>query len=169
MRSETFEWAGPLVGPRVDTEVSGLAYLSGIRDGVVAPPQLGPLISAEIVEVARGRIQLICSPSDSQFGLLRELDPGVANLLVNTAIGCVARTLVGLRQGWATAESQVSYLRQVSPRVGSLTATAEVVGSIGARTLVKGELADDRGRVLTSVSTILDVFDLEAGPRAATA
>lgn len=162
MRSETFEWTGPLIGPRVDTRMSGVAYLSGIRDGIVAPPQLGPLASAEIVEIGRGRVQLICSASDAQFGLLQELDPGMAGLLLNSAVGCVAQTLVGRRQGWAAVESRIAYLRPGSPRIGALTATAEVVDSFGPRTLVTGELADAGGQVLTRISTMLEVFDLDA-------
>lgn len=161
MRSETFEWAGPIIGPRMDTGMSGEAYLSGIRDGIVPPPAVGPLISAEIVEVARGEVQLICSASDPQFGLLRELDPGMASLLVSTAITCVARSLMGPRQGWATVESRASYLPPASPRVGSLTATAAVVESSEGRALVTGELADDHGQVLMTVSTTLSVFERE--------
>jgi acyl-coenzyme A thioesterase PaaI-like protein len=161
MRSETFEWTGPVIGPRVDAEVSGIAYLSGVRDGVFPPPQLRSLISAEIVDVSPGRMQLICSASDSQFGLLRELDPGMAGLLVNAAISCVAQGLVAGRQGWATVESRTSYRRPVLPGVGSLIATAEVLESSPERVLVAGRLADDRGHVLTSVVTTLWVFDLD--------
>lgn len=160
VRSETFEWTGPIIGARVDPGVSGEAYLSGIRDGVVPPPVVGPLIRAEIVEVARGRVQLICSASDPQYGLVRELDPGMASLLVNTAITCVARSMMGPRQGWATVESQASYRPPAVPRVGSFTATAAAVESSEGRALVTGELADDHGQVLMIVATTLSVFEL---------
>ncbi|MFC5502669.1 PaaI family thioesterase [Lysinimonas soli] len=161
MRSETFEWAGPVIGSRVDTGVSGVAYLSGLGDGVFAPPPIGPLISAEILEVAQGRVQLLCSASESQFGLLRELDPGAANLLVNAAIACVGHSLTGPRQGWATVESRTRYIRPVSPQPGALTATAEVVMSLPLRTVVRGELADGRGQVLSTVTATLHLFDFD--------
>jgi acyl-coenzyme A thioesterase PaaI-like protein len=160
VRSETFEWVGPVVGARVETGMSGLAYLTGIRDGVVPPPIVGSLITAELVEIAHGKVQLICSAPDTEFGLLYELDPGQASVLLNAAVSCVARTLVGLHEGWATVESQSSYVRPVSQRVSYLTATAVVVESSAGRALVGGELADDRGRVLATISTTLDVFDL---------
>ena len=140
--------------------MSGLAYLTGIRDGAVRPPHLGPLTSAELVEVTRGRVQLICSVPAAQLGLLHEFDPGMASLLIHTAVNCVAQTLMGLHQGWATVASHSSYVRPASPRVGSLTATAEVMELSAERGLVRGELADECGGVLITVTTTLDLFDL---------
>jgi acyl-coenzyme A thioesterase PaaI-like protein len=177
MRTETFEWTGPAVGPRVPIASSGVAYLTGVRDGVFPPPAIGPLISAEILVMEPGRMQLLCSASDSQFGLLRELDPGTAQLVVNTAISCVAHGLVAEGQGWATVESRAGYLRPGTPRAGSLTATAEVIESSPGRALIRGELADEGGRVLTTVVATIAVFELGAAevrpsaprPRAASA
>ncbi|HEY4267218.1 MAG TPA: hypothetical protein VGM94_03395 [Galbitalea sp.] len=161
VRSETFEWVGPIVGPRVETGMSGLAYLTGIRDGAVVAPDLGPLVSAELVEIVRGRVQLICSASPSQFGLLRELDPAVASLLVNAAVTAVAQSLTGHGQGWATVESRESYTRPSSPEVGNLVATAEVIGSSRGRAEVKGELLDGRGRVVATIVRTIDILDLD--------
>ena len=160
VRSETFEWVGPLIGPRVETGMSGLAYLTGIRDGAVRPPDLGPLIHAELVEITRGRVQLICSAPAAQLGLLQEFDPGMASLLIQTAVNCAAQTLMGLHRGWATVASHSSYIRPTSPRVGNLTATAEVVEASMERAVVKGELADECGQVMTTVTTTLHLFDL---------
>jgi acyl-coenzyme A thioesterase PaaI-like protein len=157
---ETFEWVGPIIGPRVETGMSGLAYLTGIRDGAVPPPELGPLITAELIEIVHGRAQLICSASEPQFGLMRELDPGLAGLLISVAVSCVAQTLTGLGQGWATVASRSSYARPSSPQVGNLVATAEVIDLYEGRALVKGELLDECGLVLATTTTTIDVFDL---------
>jgi acyl-coenzyme A thioesterase PaaI-like protein len=160
MRSETFEWFGPTVGPRVETGMSGLAYLTGIRDGAVRPPALGPLINAELVDIGPGKVQLICSAPDLQFGRMHELDPGLAGVLLGAAVSCVAQTLVGLRQSWTTVAAQSSYIRSASPRVSNLVVTAQVIESVAGRSRVTGELADDCGQVLATVSTTIDVFDL---------
>ena len=160
VRSETFEWVGPVIGPRVEPGMSGLAYLTGIRDGAVRSPDLGPLLNAELVEITRGRVQLICSVPAAQLGSLQEFDPGMASLLIHTAVNCVAQTLMGLHQGWAMVASHSSYIRPTSRRLGSLTATAEVAESSAERAVVKGELADEYGQVLTTVTTTLDLFDL---------
>jgi acyl-coenzyme A thioesterase PaaI-like protein len=157
-RAESLEWVGPVIGPGVDAGVSGLAYLNGIRDGVFRAPSVGRLVSAEILEVAPGRVQLICSAVDSQCGLLGELDAALAGLLVSAAVSCVAQTMVGPRQGWSIAESRMSYIRPDSPRRGTLIATAEVLDSSPERVVVVGELAEARGRVLATVSTTVDIF-----------
>jgi acyl-coenzyme A thioesterase PaaI-like protein len=160
LTTETFEWAGWALGARRETEMSGLAYVTGLRDGTVRRPPVGPLMSAELVDVAPGRVQLICSISDPQFGLYRELDPGMASLLVNTAISCVAQTLLGLGQGWATSASNSDYIRPASPRAGTLVASAEVLESWDERVLVKGQLTDECGQVIMSVTSALDLIDL---------
>lgn len=160
LTTETFEWAGWVPGARRETGMSGLAYVTGLRDGTVRRPPVGPLMNAELVDVAPGRVQLICSVSDSQFGLYRELDPGMASLLVNTAISCVAQTLLDLGQGWATSASNADYIRPESPRAGTLIASAEVLESWDDRVLVKGKLTDECGRAIMSVTSALDLVDL---------
>jgi acyl-coenzyme A thioesterase PaaI-like protein len=160
VRAETFEWTGPDIGPRVETGMSGLAYLTALRDGTAAHPAIVRLVSAEFVELAPGRVQLICSASQPQFGLLREIDPGVAALLVNAAIGSATQTLVGLRQGWAIVASHASYIRPASPRVGHLIATADVVDVSNGSATVNGELTDDCGQVLITVTSTYEILDL---------
>ena len=164
VRAETFEWAGPVFGPRVETGMSGLAYLAGVRDGMVPPPDLGPLLRAELVEVDRGRVELICSAADPHFGLLWELDPGLAGVLLSTAVNCVARSLMGLHQGWATVAAQSAYVRPISPRVSNLISTAEVIESSDRRAIVRAELTDEFGQVLATASTTLDIFDRDPCP-----
>lgn len=161
LRSETFEWTGPISRSRLDTGMSGLAYLSGIRDGTVAASPVAILASAELLEVGPGRVQLICSVSDSQFGSSGELDAGVANFLVNAAIDCAAQTLVGLREGWAVVTSSVAYVRPAAPQVGILFATADGVKLSARRAIVVGDLTDEHGQVLTTATTMLDLFEVD--------
>jgi acyl-coenzyme A thioesterase PaaI-like protein len=160
VRTETFEWTGPANGARIETGMSGMAYLSGLRDGVVPSPPLSLLATAELVETNPGSVQLICSAPDTQYGLFRELDPGTASLLLHTAVGCAARSIMGLDHGWATTTCETAYGRPISPRAGALTAIAEVVELSAGRVLVNGELADDCGRIVMTISSTLDVFEL---------
>jgi acyl-coenzyme A thioesterase PaaI-like protein len=162
LRTETFEWHGPAGGPRLDTGMSGLAYLTGIRDGVISAPPLDVLASAELVEIQRGRVELICSVADPQFGLLRELDPGMASLLVTTAIGCVAQTLVELGQGWATTSSKTSYVRPASRQSGVLIATAQAVAETENHVLITGKVRDATGQLVIRASTSIELFDVDA-------
>jgi acyl-coenzyme A thioesterase PaaI-like protein len=160
LRSETFEWTGPISGSRLETGMSGLVYLSGIRDGAVAAAPVAVLASAELLEVGPGRVQLICTAADSQFGSSGELDAGVANFLVNAAIDCAAQTLVGLHEGWAVVTSSVAYVRPAAPQVGILFATADGVKLSARRAIVVGDLTDEHGQVLTTATTMLDLFEV---------
>jgi acyl-coenzyme A thioesterase PaaI-like protein len=145
---------------RLETGMSGLAYVTGLRDATVPQPPGASLMSAELVDVAPGRVQLIASVAEPQFGLYRELDPGLASLLVNTAISCAAQTLLDLGHGWATSASNSDYIRPASPRTGNLIASAEVVESWDERVLIKGRLTDECGQLLISVTSALDLFEL---------
>lgn len=99
-RSETFSWMDPAIALEQLPRLSGLDYLSGLRDGSIPPPPIASLMAFDLVEAEHGHVEFECRPSEAHYNPLGMVHGGLACTLLDTALGCAAHTTLSAGLGY---------------------------------------------------------------------
>jgi hypothetical protein len=100
-RTRSVIWYDPLPTAAVAAATGGLEFLSGLRDGSVAPPPIASLLGMRIRDVERGRVVFDYEPDDSVYNPIGMVHGGIVCTLADTVIGCAVHSM--LDAGWATS------------------------------------------------------------------
>jgi uncharacterized protein (TIGR00369 family) len=157
-RSRTIEWTDPAVALPDLAALSGIEYLTRVRDGVLPAPPIGAVFGMTFGDIERGRFEVRCAPDEAFFNPLGMVHGGLACTMLDTAVGCAAHSTLEAGAGYTSIDLQVSYLRPILPTVGLLTATGTVVK--GGRRVIFAEaaLTDAAGAVYATATSSLLVL-----------
>ena len=161
-RRETFSWIDPRVGLEHLPRLSGLEFLSGMRDGTIPRPPMGALMNFDLVDVKHGRAEFECRPAEAHYNPLGVVHGGLACTLLDTVVGCAAHSTLAPGFGYTSIDLSVSYLRPITLKHKVLRAEGTVVKS-GARVIfAEGRIIGPAGELLATATSSLLVFALAA-------
>jgi uncharacterized protein (TIGR00369 family) len=168
-RSETFSWIDPKVGLEHLPRMSGLDFLSGMRDGSIPPPPMAALMNLRLLAVESGRVEFECRPAEAHYNPLGVVHGGLACTLLDTVVGCAAHSTLAAGFGYTSIDLSVSYLRPITLEHAVLRAEGTVVKTGSRVIFAQGRiLARDGGLLATATSSLL-VFaapQTQAAPKA---
>lgn len=155
--SKTVTWRDPSPIASVGSELSGIDFLSAMRDGKLPHQPIAQLLGIEIVSIGAGDITFRCSPDGSTYNPLGTVHGGLVCTLLDSACGWAAHTLMPKGSSCPSIEIKVSYLRPV--RSGeTLTAHGWVIKS-GARVIfTAAEAKNQDGKVVAAANSSLLVL-----------
>ena len=157
-RSETFSWMDPAIALEQLPRLSGLGYLSGLRDGSIPPPPIASLMKFDLVEAKHGHVEFECQPGEAHYNPLGMVHGGLACTLLDTALGCAAHTTLAAGLGYTSIDLAVKYLRPVTLRKGALRADGSVVKAGSRLIFTEGRLSTADGELLATATSTLLVF-----------
>ena len=157
-RTETFSWTDPSVGLDHLPRMSGLEYLTGMRDGSIPRPPMAALMNLRLVDVQHGSVTFECLPAEAHYNPLGVVHGGLACTLLDTVVGCAAHSTLAPGFGYTSIDLSVSYLRPITLRHSLLRAEGNVVKS-GQRVIFsQGRVFGPDGELLATATSSLLVF-----------
>ncbi|GAB5077604.1 PaaI family thioesterase [Arthrobacter sp. AD-310] len=164
-RTETFSWTDPRVGLEHLPRMSGLEYLSGMRDGSIPRPPMAALMNLRLVDVQHGSVKFECLPAEAHYNPLGVVHGGLACTLLDTVVGCAAHSTLAPGFGYTSIDLSVSYLRPITLRHKLLRAEGTVVKS-GQRVIFsEGRVSGPDGELLATATSSLLVFAAGVPPQ----
>ncbi|MGY1773828.1 PaaI family thioesterase [Blastococcus sp. SYSU D00813] len=159
-RSRTVTWYDPMVTAAGALERSGLETLEALRDGVLPPPPIVPLVQMDLVAVEEGRVEFSCLVDESVYNPIGVVHGGLVCTLLDTVAGCAVHSTLPRGTGYTSIELKVTYLRAVTAASGPLRAIGRVVKPGRRVAFAEGEVLDAAGRSVATASSSLLVFPL---------
>jgi uncharacterized protein (TIGR00369 family) len=161
-RSRTVTWHDPLVVAAGALERSGLETLQALRDGILPPPPIVPLMQMDLVVVEEGRVEFSCLVDESVYNPIGVVHGGLVCTLLDTVAGCAVHSTLPQGVGYTSIELKVNYLRPVHAGSGPLTAIGRVVKPGRRVAFAEGEVLDAGRRPVATATSSLLVFPLPA-------
>jgi uncharacterized protein (TIGR00369 family) len=159
-RTRTITWQDPAPSAAAGKGMSGLEYMSAIRDGEIAPPPIAVTMNFGIVELEEGRAVFEGEPGEEHYNPIGVVHGGYASTLLDSALGCAVHTTLPEGVAYTTQTLEVKFLRPITRDTGRVRAEAEVVHRGRKQATVDARLtAVDTGKLLatgTSTCLILD-------------
>jgi uncharacterized protein (TIGR00369 family) len=141
---------------RAVRDLSGMEFLSAIRDGELPPAPIADLLGFAPRELEPGRVTFVLEPTEQHYNPIGSVHGGVVATLLDTVMGCALHSLLPKGTGYTTLDISVRYLRPVTVQTGRVTAEGTVVHRGRRTATTEAKLVDDLGRVLaTGTSSLL--------------
>lgn len=149
-----------MIGASVMGTMTGLEYMTALREGSVPPPPIIALMNMDLVSVEPGVVTFSAQPDESHYNPIGAVHGGFACTVLDSVVGCAVQTTLPQGTGYTSLEIKVSYLRGLSTTTGALTATGRVTKPGSRVAFAEGELRDSEGRLVATASSTLLVFPL---------
>jgi len=137
-----------VVGSDLATAVSGLEFLTALREGVQPPPQVAGVTEIWLTEVEAGRVLFEALPSARFYNPLGTVHGGWISTLLDSAMGCAVHSTLQPRQTYTTVDMTVSFVRPVSERTGKLSCEGKVIHVGGRIATAEGRVWDQAGSLI---------------------
>lgn len=155
-RTRTFSWENPLDGASKARNMSGLEYLEAMRDGHIAPPPIMHTLDFSGFRVEKGSVSFVMNPEEFQYNPIGTVHGGVISTILDSAMGCTLHSVLPKGSGYTTLELKVNFLKAVTTKSGTMTATGKLIHAGKSTALVEASLTDADGNVYAhGVSTCL--------------
>jgi uncharacterized protein (TIGR00369 family) len=145
----TAEAASVGVVPReVAAGVSGIEFLSAIKDGAYPVPPFAATADIWIAEVEKGRVVFEARPSARFYNPLGTVHGGWISGLLDSAMGCAVHSMLPRGQLYTTVDMTVSFVRPVFEKTGKLRCEAKIVHAGSRIATAEGRLWDASGTLV---------------------
>ena len=153
-RTHTIVWEDPKTSARDATVISGLDYLTAIKEGKNSPPPVAHLVGYRIAEVGKGRAVFELEPAEFHYNPFSTVHGGIVATLLDTAMTAAVLSTLSKGLACSTIEIKVNYIRPVSQKTGLIRCTGKVI-HVGSRiATASGKIFDgNRKLVAHAVST----------------
>lgn len=141
-------------------KLSGLAFMTGIRDGLIPAAPIANLLDYDLIEVEEGRIVFAGVPGFHSYNPIGSVHGGWFGTLLDSCMACAVHTALPAGKGYTTLEYKVNVIRAATVDTGLLRAEGTAT-HVGRRTgVAEGRIVDANGKVFATGSTTCLVFDL---------
>jgi uncharacterized protein (TIGR00369 family) len=122
-------WADPLVGAALARDMSGLDYLRGIAEGRIPAAPIAALIGLSLVRAEPGQVTFRLDVGEHLYNPIGSVHGGVFCVLLDSAMGCAAHSILGRGQAYATLELKANLVKALTVDTPSVVATGQVISS----------------------------------------
>lgn len=138
--------------------MSGLDFLSGIRDGRHPQPPICQTLGFRLVEVESGRAVFEGRATFDSYNPLGAVHGGWFGAVLDSAMSCAVQSRLPRGQGYTTLEYKIGMVRPVTVDTGPLRAVGQTV-HVGRRTgLAEGRLIGEDDKIYATGSATCLVF-----------
>jgi uncharacterized protein (TIGR00369 family) len=146
-RSRTIRWDDPAPSALAAGRLSGLEFLTAIRDGRLPPPPIGRLLGFALTEVEHGRAVFECDPWEGQYNPIGSVHGGVISTLLDSALSCAVHTTLAAGTGYTTVELKANFVRPVLAGTGRLRCEGRLIHGGSRLATAEARLTDAGGRL----------------------
>lgn len=163
-RQRSYSWGDPLVAASAAADHSGWEIMSALMNGQIPGAPIAATLGFIPLEMEEGRVVFELDPREWHYNPIGSVHGGVHATLLDSAMGCAIHTKLPAGRAYSTLEISVRYLRPVTAGSGPLRCEGEVV-SLGSRVATaRGEITDDKGKLVATGTTTCLIFDVPSKP-----
>lgn len=141
-------------------EMSGLEFLTAIRDGRLPAAPISRALDFELTEVEQGRVVFRGRPNAAHYNPLGSVHGGWFATLLDSCMACAIQTTLPKGTGYTTLEFKVNTIRAITEETGPVEAVGTLVQAGRRIGVSEGRLIDGAGKVLAHGSTTCLIFPL---------
>lgn len=161
-RTSPHQVAG-VVPQDVATSVSGLDFLSALRDGTYPAPPFAVESDIWITEVEAGRVVFEGKPSARFYNPLGTVHGGWISGLLDSAMGCAIHSLLKSGQAYTTVDMSINFVRPVFEKTGRLKCEGKVIHPGSRIATSEGRVWDESGKLIAHGSETCLIWSVPAG------
>jgi uncharacterized protein (TIGR00369 family) len=161
-RTKTVAWFDPMISAAAASSLSGLEFVSAVRDGLLPPPPIAQLMGVRLVEVAPGLAVFECTPDESAYNPIGVVHGGLVCTLTDSAAGCAVQSTLEAGVAYTSIDINVTYLRPVTKESGLIRATGRVTKPGRKVAYATVEVTDESGKLLAQATSSCLVMDNRA-------
>jgi uncharacterized protein (TIGR00369 family) len=163
-RERTVTWDDPLVTAAAAREMTGLEFLTAVRDGRLPKPPMAALMGFTLTRVELGRVTFTAEVGEHLYNPIGSVHGGVFCTLLDSAMGCAVHSTLPLGSGYTTVDLNVTLVKGLTVETPTVTAVGEVI-SVGRRVATaSGRLLAPDGTLHAHATTTCLVLTPGAGP-----
>ncbi len=140
--------------------MSGLEFLTAIRDGRLPAPPISRGLAFRLAEVERGRVVFEGFPSSDHMNPIGTVHGGYAATLLDSCMACAVQSTLPKGTGYTTLEFKVSLVRAITPDTGRVLAEGRVLTAGRRIGTAEGRLLDEAGKLLAHGTTTCLIMEL---------
>jgi uncharacterized protein (TIGR00369 family) len=134
--------------------MSGLDYLTSIKDGRISPPPAARLIGYTIAEAEKGYVVFELQPGEYHYNPFATVHGGILSTLLDTAMTASVLSTLPHGLSCSTIEIKVNFIKPVTAETGVLRCEARPIHVGKNLATVEGRLKDGNDALLAhGVST----------------
>jgi uncharacterized protein (TIGR00369 family) len=161
-QSKTVVWHDPIRTAAAGAELTGLDFLTAIRDGKLPPPPIALPFGMRMVELEPGRVVFECELDESVYNPIGMVHGGLACTLADTVIGCAVHTTLEAGVAYTSIDLNVGYLRPVTLASSPVRAIGQVTKPGRRVAFASAEIEDSAGKVVASATGSCLIMDRRA-------
>ena len=158
-RSKMITWRDPMVTARFAPALSGLDFLSAVRDGTFPPPPMARLMGFALVHVAPGLAVLECTPDESVYNPIGVVHGGLVSTLADSAAGFAVQSSLEAGVAYTSIDINVTFLRPVTKDTGLIRATGRLTKPGRRVAYATVDVTDGSERLLARATSSCLVMD----------
>lgn len=166
-RERLVQWEDPKAIVEMSRGLSGLEFLSGIRDGSIPPPPFATLLGVRIVQVAKGVVVFEADPAEEHYNASGVAHGGFVMALLDFALGSAINSTLPDNSGCRTIDVHARLLRPVTKEAGTVRCEARIVSATRSLATSEGRLVDGNGAVLATGTSACAIYSPPANSEVA--
>ncbi len=152
-RTRTISWADPQVLASHADAMTGIEFLSAIRDGQLPPPPIFSLMDLTIVDIAEGKVVIQALPAEYHYNTIGVIHGGLAATLLDTAMACAIHASLASHGAYTTLELHINYVRPLTDATGPVQGIGEVLHRGSRVATAAGRVVDATGKLYAHATT----------------
>ena len=159
-RERSYAWQDPIELAGRARQMSGIEFLSAIRDGELPHPPICATIGFRIAEVAEGHSVIELEPGPHQYNPIGTVHGSVIVAALDSAAGNAVHSTLPAGVGYTTVDLSTNFLRPVSADSGTLRCTGSIINRGRRVALAESRLVDEDGRLLAHATSTCLILEL---------
>ena len=147
--------------PQQVAGLSGVEMLRAIIDGKLPAPPITRTLDFTLVLAEVGRVAFQGRPSLAHYNPMGTVHGGWYATLLDSALGCVALSMLGPGKGYTTAELKINIVRPLTDKVPLVRAEGSIIHFGGRMATAEGRLTGPDGKLYAHASTTCFIFDTQ--------
>ncbi len=158
VRTRTYTWEDPMIGPQVAANMSGMEHLQAMLDGKIPTPPIAKTLDFTLSEIGEGRAVFTCTPSEFHYNPIGMVHGGLIATLLDSALGCAIHTLLPAGAGYTTLELHVNLVRPLTRDTGEIRCESNILHFGKRMATAEAKVLDRAGKLYGHGTTTCMIF-----------
>src|SRR5579871_6508407 len=115
------------VDPKVQKQMTGLAFVQGLVDGTLPLHTIAQTLGYDIAAAERGRVVVTATPQRNHLNPAGTVHGGLAATLLDSCMGLAIQSTLEKGISSTTLEFKISFVRPITPETGPIRAVGTVI------------------------------------------
>lgn len=157
-RIHTVTWDDPKVSSRDAGKISGMDYLTSIRDGSIKPPPIAMLVGYRIREVDSGRTVFELRPEEYHYNPFSTVHGGVAGTILDTSMTSAVLSTLPTGLSCATLEIKINFVHPIKRSTGIIQCEGKIIHKGNRISTAEAKIVDLNGKLYAHAGSTIMIF-----------